>query len=172
MSDRDDNRDTPVEQGLKDGSSSSAKRKHWRPLLVLFLAFVGIVTLVFLTRTKEAIDWVQDYEEGLRQARQQGKPVLLAFYRSHTRFCSLMTQNTYNDPVVKKYVEQNFIPIFIDVDKQPIIAQRYDIQYYPTHYVKHPDSDNLVGPHMGYDVPQEFIKILQGFLEKLNAPER
>ena len=151
---------------------SSASRRHWRPLLVVFFVFFGFVTVVFLIQRKETIDWVKDYEEGLKQARQQNKPVLLAFYKLHTRFCTLMTQNTYNDPDVKEYVEENFIPILIDVDKRPEIAKEFNIAYYPTHYVKYPDGDKLAGPQMGYDLPQKFIKILQGFLEKLRTDDQ
>ena len=154
------------------GDVSSASRRYWRPLLVVFFVFFGFVTVVFLTQRKDTIEWVEDYEEGLKQARQQNKPVLLAFYKLHTRFCTLMTQNTYNDPDVKEYVEENFIPILIDVYKHPEIAKEFDIAYYPTHYVKYPDSDKLVGPQMGYDVPQQFIKILQGFLEKLRTDDQ
>jgi len=171
MSDNQDNHhDTSASEVPEDVSSAGQKQRL--PLFVLFLAFVGIVTLVFLTQNKETIDWVEDYEEGLKQARQQNKPVLLAFYKLDTRFCSLMTQNTYNDPDVVEYVEENFVPILIDVDKQPEIAKEFNISYYPTHYVKYPDSDKLVGPQMGYDVPRKFINILESFLEKLRTDDQ
>jgi len=171
MPDKQDNqRDAFTSRIPKEISSASQKQRL--PLLVVFVVFIGFVTFVFLTQRKDTIEWVEDYEQGLKQARQQNKPVLLAFYKLHTRFCTLMTQNTYNDPDVKEYVEENFVPILIDVDKQSEIAKEFNIAYYPTHYVKYPDSDKLVGPQMGYDVPQQFIKILQGFLEKLRTDDQ
>ena len=76
--------------------------------------------------------------------------------------------NNYTlDPDVKKFVERNFIPILIDVDKQPEIAGHYNINYYPTHYVKQPDSDDTFGPRVGYDPPALFIKELKKLLQKM-----
>ena len=151
---------------------SSASRRHWRPLLVVFFVFFGFVTVVFLIQRKETIDWVEDYEEGLKQARQQNKPVLLAFYKPHAHFYIMMTHDTYNNSAVIEYVEQNFVPILIDVDKQPEIAEQFNIGYYPTHYIKYPDSDKLVGPQMGHEGPYAFIKTLKRFLEKLRTDDQ
>ena len=165
----DNSQDTPDRQ-TSEGAVVSARKKRSRLPLVLLVVFVGFVILVFLTQKSEYINWIEDYQAGLAKAREQKKPVLLAFYKLHTRFCSLMSQNTYNNPDVIEYVEANFIPILIDVDKQPEIAKRYNINYYPTHYIKLPDSDELIGPHVGYDVPSVFIHKLKELLKKTNPP--
>ena len=146
------------------------QKKHSRALLLLFLVFFAFVTTVFLTQRKDTIGWIEDYEAGLKLAEQKNKPVLLAFFKLHTRYCSEMQQNTYNNPDVIEYVETNFIPILIDVDKHPQIAERYNIGYYPTHYIKYPHSDKLVGPHIGSDSPSIFIKKLDNLLRKMDLP--
>lgn len=137
---------------------------------MLFLAFFIFVVIAFLTHRRDTIDWIEDYDAGIKLAKEQNKPVLLAFYKLHTRFCSDMSQNTYNNPDVIKYVETNFVPILIDVDKQPEIAERYHINYYPTHYIKPPNSDELIGPHVGYDVPSVFIQKLKDLLRQMEPP--
>lgn len=104
-------------------------------------------------------------------ARKQNKPVLLTFYKQFTRMSTDAFNDTYKNPDVKKFVEQNFIPILIDVDKQPEIAKRYNINYYPTHYVKRPDSDDIVGSRLGYDPPSLFIKELKLLLQKTERPK-
>jgi len=147
-----------------------AEKKRSRALWILFLVFFVFVAIIFVTQHRDTIDWVEDYEAGIKLAKQQNKPVLLAFYKLHTRFCSDMSQNTYNNPDVIEYVEANFIPILIDVDKQPEIAKRYHIDYYPTHYIKPPDSNELIGPHVGYDVPSVFIRKLKDLLGKMEPP--
>lgn len=148
----------------KPGNTGTEKKS--RLPLVLALIFVGVVTIVFLTHRENSINWIEDYQAGVKLAKQQNKPILLAFYKSQTSFCTLMTENTYSNPEVIKYIEDNFIPVFIDVDKQPKLAKQYNIGYYPTHYVKYPDSNKLVGPQMGYDMPAQFIKILRDYLKK------
>ena len=145
----------------------STGKKRSRALWIVFLVFFAFVVTIFLTQHRGTINWVEDYEAGIKLAKQQSKPVLLAFYKLNTRFSTETWQNTYNNPDVKKFVEANFVPILIDVDKQPEIAKRYHIGYYPTHYIKQPDSDELFGPQVGYDPPALFIEKLKNLLKKM-----
>jgi thioredoxin-related protein len=147
----------------------STKKKTSRSLLIVSLVFVAFVAIVFLTQHKEAIAWTEDYQAGLELAKQQKKPVLLVFYKQFTIYTTRAFNDTYKNPDVKKLVEQNFIPILIDVDKQPDLATLYKIDYYPTIYIKRPDSDKIFGPMIGYDPPVLFIKKLKGLLEELNT---
>lgn len=149
-----------------------AEKKRSRGLWILLLVFLVFVIIVFLTQHQDTINWVEDYEAGIKLAKQLNKPALLTFYKLHTRFCSDMSQNTYNDSHVIKYVETNFVPIFIDVDKQPEIAERYKVDYYPTHYIKQADTDKLSEPHLGYDVPSVFIQKLEDLLAKMNSSKQ
>ncbi|MHC4647658.1 MAG: thioredoxin family protein [Planctomycetota bacterium] len=151
---------------------SSAPKKQSRGLWIIFLVFIVFVAIVFLTQRKESIDWVEDYDAGLRQAKQQNKPLLLAFYKQFTSYTTATEQDTYRSPKVIKFVEDNFVPIRIDVDDQPALAERYKVGYYPTHYVQGPDSNDLFGPLLGYDPPALFIKNLKNLkaqLQKMNA---
>lgn len=165
------NQDTLAKQ-VPENTPLPAEKKQYRALWILLLVFFVFVAIVFVTQRRDTIDWVEDYEAGIKLAKQQNKPVLLTFYKLHTRFCSDMSQNTYNNPDVIEYVEANFVPILIDVDKQPEIAKRYHIDYYPTHYIKPPDSDELIGPHVGYDTPPKFIQKLKDLLKKLESPTK
>jgi thioredoxin-related protein len=145
-----------------------AKKNSTKPLWTVLLVFICFVTIVFLTQKEVRIDWVQDYQTGLDLAKQQNKPILFAFYKLHTRYTSDMWNNTYNDQTVKDFVEATFIPILIDVTKQPDIAKKYNIDYYPTHYLQAPDSDKLSDPLQGFDPPTAFIRNLKEQLKKLN----
>jgi len=155
-------------RNISQSDSERAKQRSLRPLLKLFVIFVIFVVVVFLFQSKSSINWIEDYEAGMELSRQKDKPVLLAFFKSNTRFCVLMTQNTYNNPDVIKYVESNFIPILIDVDKHPEIAKQYEVGYYPTHCIKYPDSSEILGSHYGYDVPESFIRKLKNINDKRN----
>ena len=169
MADRDLNNQDALAQQMSENDPSAGKKRS-RALWILFFVFFVFVASVFLTQHRDTIDWIEDYEAGIKLAKQQNKPILLAFYKLHTRFCSDMSQNTYNNPDVIDYVEANFIPILIDVDKQPEIAKRYNVNYYPTHYIKPHDSNELIGPQVGYDVPSVFIHKLKELLKKMPAP--
>jgi hypothetical protein len=149
-----------------------AHKKPSRQLLVLFLIFAAFITMVFLAQREDKIDWIEDYEAGLKLARQQNKPVLLAFYKKFTQYCSNMEQDTLKDPQVISFIETTFVPVMIDVDKQPKIAEQYNVGYYPTHYIRDPHSDRRVGPHIGYDIPSKFIEKIEYLLEKMDLPNK
>ena len=144
-------------QTLKNVPPSAGKKKS-RALWLIILVFFAFVTIVFLTQRKVDIAWIEDYNAGIELAKRQNKPALLCFFKQQTHFSSQMWRGIYNKPNVKKYVEANFVPILIDVDKQPEIAGRYNITYYPTHYVEHPNSGKTDGPFLGASRLFEFIK--------------
>ncbi|MFC1738535.1 DUF255 domain-containing protein [Planctomycetota bacterium] len=135
---------------------------------ILFVVFYVFVATVYLTNRKESIDWIEDYEMGIKMAQQQNKPVLLAFYKRNTTFTSDMEHNTYNHPRVKEYVERIFIPVLIDVDKQPEIAKKYNVNYYPTHYIRYANREEVGSPLMGYDSAGLFIQKLTALLKDMN----
>lgn len=170
MADKESNNNPGSGKQMPEHVPPDAEKKRSRGLWILLLVFLVFVVAVFLTEHKGTINWVEDYEAGMKLAKQQKKPVLLTFYKLHTRFCSDMSQNTYNDPDVIEYVESNFVPIFIDVDKQPEIAKLYNVDYYPTHYIKQPDSNELIGPYVGSDNAQVFIRKLKDLLNKMDLP--
>ncbi len=164
------NQDTSIHRKPENTQPPTGKKQS-RAIWIVFLVFFAFVGIVFLTQHKASIDWVEDYQGGLELAKQQNKPVLLAFYRQFTIYSTRAINNTYNNPDVKKFVERNFIPILIDVDKQPEIANRYNINYYPTHYIKRPDSDDIFGPMAGFDPPSLFIKKLKDLLQEMGQLE-
>ncbi len=149
----------------------STSKKQSRMLWIIILIFILFIAIVFLTERKEPIAWVEDYNTGIKLAKQQNKPALICFFKQGTRFSSDMWQGVYNRPDVKKYVETYFVPILIDVDKQPDIAKRYNITYYPTHYVEYPNSNQTDGPFQGSHRLFEFIKNARNFTTKNNSPQ-
>ena len=167
----------PENQNISDRhapplAQSPVTAKQSRPLLIMFLAFFILVVLVFIFQRTDTIDWIEDYDTGIKLAKKQNKPVLLAFYKEFAPMYTDTRDNTYNAPVVINYVHQNFVPILINVDEQPKIAERYNIGYYPTHYIKPPDSNEIFGPLIGYDPPAVFIKKLKDLLDKMNPPDK
>jgi hypothetical protein len=165
-----DNHDVSTERTPKE-TSSPAGKKQSRTLWIIILVFIIFVVTVFLTENKEDPTdwWEKDYHTGIELAKRQNKPALLCFFKQGTRFSSDMWQDVYSKPDVKKYVEANFVPILIDVDKQPEIAKRYNVTYYPTHYVENPNTNQTDGPFTGAHRLFEFIKKPRKFTQKNNS---
>jgi hypothetical protein len=159
-----DNHDVSTDRTPKEAPPSAGKKQS-RALWIIILVFIIFVVTVFLTENKEDPTewWNKDYHAGIELAKQQNKPALLCFFKQGTRFSSDMWQDVYSRSDVKKYVEANFIPILIDVDKQPELAKRYNITYYPTHYVENPNTNQTDGPFIGAYRLFEFIKKPRNF---------
>ena len=153
------NNDALTGRTPKEAKPSGGKKQS-RMLWIVILAFMIFIASVFLTENKgDQTDWWnKDYYAGIELAKQKHKPALICFFKRGTRFSSDMWQGVYNKPVVRKYVQANFVPILIDVDKQPEIAKRYNITYYPTHYIENPNTNQTEGPHLGAGGLFEFIK--------------
>jgi hypothetical protein len=157
-----DNHDVSTSRTPKEATPSAGKKQS-RALWIIILVFIPsffFVTSLFIKYHKGAPTdwWNKDYNAGIELAKRQNKPALLCFFKQGTRFSSDMWQDVYSKPDVKKYVEANFVPILIDVDKQPEIAKRYNVTYYPTHYVEHPSTNQTDGPFLGSHRLFEFIK--------------
>jgi hypothetical protein len=148
-------------------SPRTTQKTSYRPLLIVAALFILLVVIVFVTHKEIMINWVTDYDKAVQIAKAQNKPLLLVFYKPNAPMAVDAFQNTYNNAEVKKFVEANFVPVLINVDQQPDLARRFNISYYPTHYVKSPDSDKLFGPRLGWDPPNLFIKEITKLLNRM-----
>lgn len=161
-----DNKNTSMSD--KSSANQRTEKTSKRPLLMILGIFVVLVIIVFLTQKKASISWVTDYDTAVQMARQQNKPMLLAFYRPNEPMVTDTFNNTYRNPDVKKFVESNFVPVLINTDEKPDLARKFKINYYPTHYVKHPDNNELFGPRLGWDPPKLFINEITKLLNRMH----
>ena len=66
----------------------------------------------------------KDYEEGMKYAKQQGKPVMLDFTGWSCVNCRKMEDNVWSDPKVLKRLRENYVIISLYVDdKTPLPEQ-------------------------------------------------
>jgi len=142
----------------------SAPKKKSNFKWILLVVFLAMVVRPFFKAETPELAW-QDYETGVKLAQQQDKPILLAFYKAGTRFCRDMWNDTYANETAIKFIEDNFVPIFVDVVKQPDIAREYNVTYYPTHFIKTPDNKVIIKTRRGYDTPGQFRPFLLEGLE-------
>ena len=168
VSENDHEQNQPTPPPNADHSRpKKTKSRGW----VFILLALAVILAIILTQNKQSIPWIENYQQGLELARKQQKPLLLTFETADGPFCVQMRLNTYVNPKVIQYVQQNFIPILIDANKNPQLIQQYQkwIAQYPAHIIKYPDSDNT-STVFGHDPPGKFIQKLQRALDKINSP--
>ena len=125
------------------------------------------------TSTKDSpsiINW-QRYDQGLEQAKKNGKKVMVFFYTDWCGYCKRMNALTFTDEGVKKLLADKFITVKVNgdsrntlqVDKASItereLAAKYAVRGYPTIWFLEPNTEKI-SPLVGYVQTNEFTNIL------------
>lgn len=112
------------------------------------------------------VQWV-GYEEALRRAGVEGKPVYVFFYSEHCPYCRLM-EATLTDEGVARVLNSEFIPVRVDVDERPDLASLYMVPGTPAHLFLYPNG-SIIGGALGYRSPEEFLNMLKRVRELSKA---
>ena len=75
------------------------------------------------------------WQQVLAQARAEHKLVFLDAYTTWCGPCKMMTAKTFTDSAVAAYYNAQFINVKIDMEagEGPMLAQRYEVHYFPHH---------------------------------------
>ena len=95
--------------------------------------------------TAPLVEWRPWGRTAFEEARAAQVPVLLAL---GTRWCpatAAMKRGAYADPGVADLLDDRFVPIRVDADARPDIAERYSLGAWPTTAFLTPDGDILGG---------------------------
>jgi thioredoxin-related protein len=90
-------------------------------VLALFLSLVGIMKAEAQNQRPsvvveaETVDWLP-LDEALEKARATNKKILIDVYAPWCGFCRRMHAETFSDPSVSKYIEENYIATRVDGD--------------------------------------------------------
>lgn len=146
----------------EQGSFRGGGNAHW----ILIAIIVAVICLTLINKYREtrepdtpAIVWLDDYAVGMGQARDDDKPVLLAFHASWCSPCNKMKRTTYHDPAAIKAVE-NMICIMVDYDSQKALVQKYRVNGIPSYFVLSSQGE-ITKQFSGYRSGADFVKQLE-----------
>lgn len=154
---------TTQDNNTKAQKPSSPKNKAVFVFILALLAIAGIT----IFKKKPSIAWLMNYEDGLQQARQLHKPLLVAFM-GDTPNSSWMERDCHHSQAVVDFVEKTFVPIWIDGEKNSELTAKYNVTSYPTYVIKWPDgkTDSRIIAHSS---PSAFIEKMQTGLGHIGA---
>lgn len=115
---------------------------QWPMLKGSYFKFTGAIA------PPSAIQWRTDPAAALAEAKQRGLPVLLEAGADWCPPCIAMKHDVWPDAEVARLVARGFIPLLVDVDRAPDVANRYNISTIPTIIVL--DADGSVLRTAGY----------------------
>lgn len=111
----------------------------------------------------EEIRWREWTRETFEEAARSNRLVLLDLSAVWCHWCHVMDETTYSNPRIIKTVNEQFVPVRVDIDRRPDISERYNRGGFPTTTFLSDKGEFVWGAT--YVPPQDMIKVLQAILE-------
>jgi thioredoxin-related protein len=77
------------------------------------------------------INWYA-YADGMAKAKETGRIIIIDFHADWCKYCVKMEKETFTDPRVYKLMNESFIPISVDTEKEKQTAAQYAVRSLPT----------------------------------------
>ena len=114
--------------------------------------------------TQQLFAHKDSYQQILAKARQENKNMLLCFSSHYCSPCYLMKKTTFSSPSVVDYVQEHYVPGYLDLDKEENIklCVRYlnNDRIVPYLVVASPD-EKIINKHIGYMDSTAFMAFLR-----------
>ena len=132
-------------------------------LVLIFSVFLFINVSASSTRLKE-IQW-HSYDDGMARSKFEKKRVFLHFNAEWCYYCGVMEKETFNDPAIISSLNENFIPVKVDYDKETKTSDYYSVRGLPdTIFIA--ENGQIIGRRPGYIPPEVLKRILKSILKE------
>ncbi|WP_437203646.1 thioredoxin family protein [Planctomicrobium sp. SH664] len=101
------------------------------------------------------IRWQSDLRAAHRQAVAENKPIMIVFGAEWCGFCKKLEKQTLETPQMSQYINESFIPVHLDLDKEKRIGEILEVEALPCTIILSPNAD-LLGRIDGYHKPDPF----------------
>ena len=98
---------------------------------IRLLALSLILCTAGIASASDSINW-RSYEEGMVLSKIEKKKVFLHFYADWCGFCRKMANTTFKDSSLINYLNENYMPIMVNTDREPQTAGSYGVAGLPT----------------------------------------
>lgn len=78
-------------------------------------------------------------------ARLSGRPILLFLYTRRSYWCREIIRHCFSDPEVAREIRHSTIPVRVDVDRRPDLAERYGMGAWPSVVFLSPETEWITG---------------------------
>lgn len=128
--------------------------------LVLTACLIVTVPMVVADSEPHEIQW-RSWSDALpREARNDGRLILLDLTASWCAFCKKMDQVTYRDSEVESVIRDHYIPVRISDENDPTLAAHYADYGRPAYVVLGDDGQEVIR-RRGYLEPRLMTWMLQ-----------
>lgn len=135
-----------------------------RSFLPILFLLIGLVNTVLVHATESSLDmpiqWQPWSEDIFNQAQNKNKLVILGLVAEWCQFCKKMDATTYKDTKVIESIQNNYIAIRVDRDKNKYLDQRYAQDGTPATIIFNSEGIELI-KRRGYIPPQFMYWMLE-----------
>ena len=137
-------------------------------LLLLFLAAAGRPSAA---AAPGSLAW-RGWDEGLREARERKRPVLVDVYTQWCGWCKRMDRDVYASPEVRDYLSRRFVTVKLDAEAAGparyedrdftyrSLAGRFHVTGYPTTLFLRANGEQIISAP-GYIPADRFLLVLR-----------
>lgn len=130
----------------------------------LTAAFAALILALFTAlpahaATSAGIAW-KSYSEGVALAKETGKKIYVNFHADWCTYCVKMGKETFVDKKVIAFLNDEFVAISVDTEKESDVASKYKVRGLPTHLFLESDGSSI-GAQPGFLDAKQFVKLLK-----------
>ncbi|PIP36777.1 MAG: thioredoxin [Desulfobacterales bacterium CG23_combo_of_CG06-09_8_20_14_all_52_9] len=121
-----------------------------------WISFILLLLIpFFLTRASsagtEAVSKVRwhTYSEGMALSKEENKKVFVYFWAEWCAYCTKMAKETFMNPDVVEYLNNSFVSIKVDYDREQNVVSQFGIRGLPTSFFINETGDQI-GSRPGY----------------------
>ena len=130
-------------------------------LVILILASTIAVSAVdFENTTIKGLNITTDVDGALSEAQSQNKNVALIFDQDSCVYCEILKDDVLSNSTVQKELNEKYIVVLVDINKNPDIAGKYKIFGTPAIQFLKPDGTEA-GKIEGYLESDDFLNALK-----------
>ena len=126
---------------------------------VIIITFCLSISFVVDSSATDSIKW-HSYEEGLAVSKVEKKKVFLHFYADWCFYCGKMSKETFQNSAVVSYLNNNFIAVRVNTDKEPDTAMKYGVTGLPSTWFL-TRMGEAIGAVPGFIPPDALLPMLQ-----------
>lgn len=124
--------------------------------LIVCMAWITVPEFVF--SESDQIAW-NGYQDGRERMKTESKKGFLHFYTTWCTYCKVMNKNTFTDANVIQYLNENFVPVFINAEADTAVARTYGANKFPfTVFLE--EGGGVIGNRPGYIKPDMLLDML------------
>lgn len=138
--------------------------------LALSLFSIALLFNEAMPAAAQDVRWRHDYTAARRESVETGKPLFVDFSTESCFWCKKLDAVTWRDPKIVKMLNEQFIPVKLDGEKETQLVKSLQVDGYPTLIVATAEG-KVVGRHAGYLDPTQMAALLGKAPAAAQAPK-